>query len=105
MQDPGLDRHTWETELEGLREELHESPAQALPDLANLVQRVLEERGFHLNEPSVEDDEPELVTTYRGARDTADRAEEGEADPGDVAQAIEDLLFVYESIAVERPAP
>ena len=98
MQEPGLDRHEWETELESLREGFEDAPAQALPDLADLVQRMLEERGLE------ERGDPEILATYRAARETADRCEAGvETGAGDVGQAVENLLAVYEYVSAERP--
>jgi hypothetical protein len=107
MYEPGLDRHEWETELESLREGLEDSPAEALPDLANLVQRMLEERGFELGEAVADGgEEPEIVASYRSARETADAVDAGaDTDPGDVAQAINDLLAVFDYVNAERPAP
>jgi len=100
MQEPGLDRHEWESELESLREGLQDAPAHALPELADLVGRMLAARGFE------EGGEPEVVAPYRAARDTADRCEAGlETGAGDIAQAVDDLLAVYDHLNAERPAP
>jgi hypothetical protein len=106
MEDPGLDRHVWESELEALRPELEDAPARALPQLADLVERLLLERGFDLDDPvGRSGDEPEIVGQYLAARETADRCEEGEgSDPGDVAAAVEGLLAIFDHLAPERSA-
>jgi hypothetical protein len=106
MQEPGLDRHEWETEMEALEEELRDDPADALPDLADLVERMLIARGYDLEEPvTVEGDDPDVVREYQAARETADLAEAGNADPGDIAQAINGLRAIYDYLIVERSAP
>ena len=43
---PGLDRHEWESELATLEPQLEDDPASALPGLADLVERMLLERGY-----------------------------------------------------------
>jgi hypothetical protein len=45
------------------------------------------------------------VTTYRSARETAERAELGEASRGDVEAALDDLRAVYDMLLVERAEP
>jgi hypothetical protein len=106
MQEPGLDRHEWETEFSALEEDLHESPPQALPQLADLVERMLIARGYELDEPvTVEGDERDVVADYSAAREIANLAEAGNADPGDVANAINDLREVYDFVLAEYGAP
>ncbi|MGB2954037.1 MAG: hypothetical protein WBB74_11705 [Gaiellaceae bacterium] len=106
MQEPGLDRHEWETEFTSLEEDLHESPDQALPELADLVERMLIARGFDLGEPvTFEGDDRDVVADYLAARDIANLTERGDADPGDVAQAIQNLREVYDFLLAERRAP
>jgi hypothetical protein len=94
MQEPGLDRHEWETEFASIEEELHDDPQGALPELADLVERMLEER--HVEEGD------ELIAEFRSARETALRSERGEADAGDVGAAVEGLRSVYRTLLVER---
>jgi hypothetical protein len=105
--EPGLDRHEWEPELESLREGLEDAPAQALPDLADLVGRMLEERGYDLADPaSIGGDEREVVDSYRAARDTAARCEAGvETGAGDIGAAVENLLAVGDFLQTERQTP
>jgi hypothetical protein len=51
--EPGLDRYAWESEFETLEPELRDDPAAALPELADLVVRMLDERGYDLDDPLV----------------------------------------------------
>jgi hypothetical protein len=107
MHEPGLDRHEWETEYATLEEELADDPRAALPELADLVGRMLDERGFELDEPvTVQGEEPDIVAEYRAAREVSDRVERDEdVDPGDIAAAINGLQSVCRYILVERAAP
>lgn len=102
MRDPGLDRHEWESAYASLDAALRDDPEQGLPELADLVERMLADRRVDGDGPG---DDPELVAEYRSARETADRVGRGGADPGDVAAAIESLRAVYASLVVERSAP
>ena len=99
--EPGLDRHEWESERASLDEGLRDDPAQGLPLLADLVERMLRERGIDLEEP----DEDELAAEYRAARELSDAAERGEAGPGDVGAAITSLETIYDTLIAEYSAP
>lgn len=108
MQDPGLDRHDWSSRFEALEPELRDDPQEALPELRRLVEEILAERGYHLDDPvALEGDDPEVVATFVSARELAFRCEagEGETGPGDVAEAIHGFTAVYEYINAERSAP
>jgi hypothetical protein len=105
--DPGLDRHEWETEWQALEEELESAPAEALPEAADLVERMLEARGYAVDDPVArEGDEPEVLREWASARETATRVERGESvDPGDVAAAINGLRLLFAYLVGERSAP
>ena len=107
MYEPGLDRHEWETELEQLEPTLEDDPAGALPELAHLVERMLVSRGYDLDEPVTRAGaERDVVAEYLAARELADVVETGERpDPGDLGQAIQGLLAVFETLIAERAAP
>ena len=104
MREPGLDRHAWETEWEALEPELEDSPAQALPELGDLIERMLRQRGLNLEHDDAADGiAPEIVADYHSARDTALRVERGDdVDPGDIGDAIHNLRDLYEQL-IERP--
>jgi hypothetical protein len=105
--EPGLDRHEWESELATLEEGLTDDPAGTLPALADLVERMLEERGLPPGDPVADDGiDPEILASYRAARETADLVDgEEDVDPGDVAAAIGNLRAVFDHIVAERGAP
>ena len=108
MQEPGLSRHEWESEWAVLEEQLADSPADVLPELDDLVARMLNERGFAIDDPvASEGDEPEVLTDFRAAREITRLLADG-ADgisPGDVASAVNGYREVYECLIVERSTP
>jgi len=105
--DPGLDRHEWESELATLDEGLRDAPAEGLSELADLVERMLSERGYDLANPVVrEGEDREVVAEYLAAREVSDRVEGGEdVDPGDVAAAINGLRAIFDFVVTEFEAP
>jgi hypothetical protein len=105
--EPGLDRHEWETELQALEPELADGPAEALPELQNLVERMLAERGFAPDDPIVSDgDEPEVIAEFRAATETVRALERGDdVDPGDIAAAVNGLRAVFDYLVSARSAP
>ena len=106
--DPGLDWHEWETQMQALEPQLEDEPVEALPELADLVEHVLEARGYELDDPVVrEGEDREVVSEFLAAREIADMVERASPDvgPGDVAAAINGLRSVWEYLAAERRAP
>ena len=105
--EPGLDRHEWETELQALEPELADAPAEALPDLQKLVERMLAERGFAPDDPIGSDgDEPEVIAEFRAATETVRALERGDdVDPGDIAAAVNGLRAVFDYLVTARSAP
>ncbi len=105
--DPGLDRHEWESELASLDDGLRDSPAEALPELADLVGRMLHERGYDLDDPVArEGEEREVVVQFQASRAVADRVDRDEdVDPGDIADAINGLRELFDSVIAERESP
>lgn len=108
MLEPGLDRHEWESEWQSLEEAVADSPAEALPELDDLVARMLESRGYAIDDPVVrEGDEREVVSEFLAARETTRLVDAGSGDvsPGDVAAAINGYRAVYEYLLNTREAP
>jgi hypothetical protein len=105
-QDPGLDRHDWESAWASIEDDLRDDPDAAVSQLADLVEDMLLTRGYDVRDPVERTgDEPEIVATYRSARETAERAELGEASRGDVESALDDLRAIYETLLTARAEP
>ena len=105
MYDPGLDRHEWEGEMQALEDPLRDSPAEALPELDDLVARMLEETGYDLDDPVIrEGEERELVAEFLAARDITQAYERGsnELSPGDIAAAINGYRAVFDYVITNR---
>jgi hypothetical protein len=92
MSEPGLDRHEWESEWQQLEPLVVDSPAEALPELDDLVGRMLAEAGYRVDAPDPADDEaadPEVLATFRAAHEIMLLVDRGDDyDPGDVGQAV-----------------
>ncbi|HEX3256762.1 MAG TPA: hypothetical protein VHQ96_13300 [Gaiellaceae bacterium] len=102
MVEPGLDRHEWETEWEQLEPLVVDSPAEALPELDDLVRRMIVESGYPLETNDPVDDEgidPEVLGSYRAAHEVRLLLDRGEDfDPGDVGQAIGLYREIYQHL-------
>jgi hypothetical protein len=100
MQEPGLDRHEWTSRLQALEDDMRSEPASALPELADLVEELLNEGGYDIEDRvGDEGNERDVVEEYRAARAVSDRIESGEAvDPGDIGAAIQGLRAVADSL-------
>jgi hypothetical protein len=100
MRDPGLDRGEWEAEWQALEPLVVDSPAEALPEMDMLVERMLAERGYTVDDqPAEEGIDPEILAAFRVAREIARRADRGEdVDPGDVGHAVGLYRELYEHL-------
>jgi hypothetical protein len=111
MHDSGLDRHEWETEWQALEQLVVDAPGEALPELDDLVGRMLAENGYPVEEEETEpaspvDEEgvePEVLAGFRVARDVTRRLERGEdVDPGDIGQAVGIYRELYEHLLTRQ---
>ena len=101
-EEPGLALHEWESVRASIEEDLADDPDAGLSQLADLVHRMLVESGYAIDDPvAASGGELEVVLAYRSARETAERAELGEASRGDVESAIEDLRDVFAALVAE----
>ncbi len=108
MLEPGLDRHEWESRWQSLEEELEDSPRDVLPELDELVEQMLNERGYAIEDPVVrEGDDREIVAEFLAAREiTRLLADDPDAvSPGDVAAAVNGYRSLYEYLIEERTPP
>jgi hypothetical protein len=105
MVEPGLDEYEWESEMQSLEDDLRESPADALPELDRLIERMLDETGYDLADPVArEGDEREVVAEFLAAREITRLVERGdEDDPGDVAAAINGYRAIFDYLVSNRP--
>jgi len=106
VQEPGLDRHVWESEWSDLEERLRDDPGDALFDLDDLVARMLEARGVPLGERDGETEtEPETVREFAEARRITELLGAGEdVDPGDIAHAVNAYRELYVVLLERGPA-
>ena|SRR5436190_12166769 len=106
VQEPGLDRHEWETEWQGLEPLIADSASEALGEVDDLVARMMEARGFPLAEsPGEETAEPETVREFEEARRITRLVDAGErVDPGDIGVAVTAYRNLYEYLLTLGPA-
>jgi hypothetical protein len=107
VSDPGLDLHDWDSEWQQLEPLVRDSPAEALPELHDLVVRMLKEREI-LDDDLVatEGADPELLAEYVAGKDVVDKLERGEdVDPGDIASVVGGYRSLYEFLTRERSTP
>jgi hypothetical protein len=90
MRDPGLDRHELETEWQALEEQLEDSPAEALSEVGDLIERMMIEAGIPIEDEVADDGvEPEIAGDYREARRITTLVERGDdVGPGDIGAAV-----------------
>ena len=102
MYEPGLDKEYWETEWAEFEDDLADSPREALPELDDLVTRMMVEAGYPVNTADQIDDEgidPEIVVSFLAARAVTRQVDRGDdVDPGDIAQAINDYRELYQHL-------
>ncbi|HYX88512.1 MAG TPA: hypothetical protein VE753_04015 [Gaiellaceae bacterium] len=98
MHEPGADRHEWETEWQALEPLVVDSPAEALPELDNLVERMMIARGYPVEEEQAhEAPEPEVVAEFLEARRLTRLIEGGEnVAPSDIGAAVTGYRNLYE---------
>jgi hypothetical protein len=98
----GFDEHDWESTWASIEEVGEDDPDAALSQYVDLMEAMLTARGFALDDPVArQGEDPEVVKTYLAARETAERAEVGEASRADVELAIDDLRALFDTIAGE----
>ena len=97
MQEPGIDEHEWVSEWEVIDPLLRESPTEALTEADDLIARMMEARGFALEEREGQElSEPETTRSFVEARRVTREVESGRSfDPGDVALAVESYRELY----------
>ncbi len=108
MIEPGLDKHEWESLWQQLEEDVETAPAEALPELDRLVERMLVARGYAIDDPVVrEGDDRDIVAEFLAAREITRLVERGAegVSPGDVAAAVNGYRSLHDYLIVERAPP
>ena len=96
---PGANLYSWESQWASIEADAADDPDAALSQYADLVERALEGSGYAIHDVVArQGEEREVVATYLSARETAERAELGEASRRDVTAAIEDLRAIFDSL-------
>jgi hypothetical protein len=73
-----------------------------LPELDRLIERMLVEEGYPIDDAETVTDEgidPEVLASFRAAREITERADRGEdVGPGDVGEAVRLYRELYEHL-------
>ena len=110
MRDPGLDRHNWESEWEAREPLVRDAPGDALPELDGLLERMLLEEGYPVEEGELERAaeegiDPDVLASFLAARDITRRADAGvDVDPAEVGEAVGLYRALYEHLLARQAA-
>jgi hypothetical protein len=106
LTEPGLDLHEWETRWSDLQEQAADAPDETLPELVRLVEEMLAERGFDLENPVVEEgQEAEITRSFQAAREISRAAETTKLEREDIDAALEDLEEIHAYLVEGRAPP
>lgn len=106
MTEPGLDLHEWESQWAQLQEDAADAPDEALPELVRLIEQMLVERGYDLENPVVvEDESPDIVHDFLAAREISRAAEQTKLEQEDIQTALDDLAEIHDYLVENRAAP
>ncbi len=100
MQEPGIDEYDWSSEWADIDDAFEDSPVEAIPLADDLITRMMEARGYPLNEDTdAELTEPEITRSYIAAHQIREAIDAPEPiDLGDVAAAVELYRDLYERL-------
>jgi hypothetical protein len=104
LEEPGLDRHEWESEWASLEEDLPDAPREALPYVHELITRMLSERNV-LDGSLVarEGADPDLIKPWEAGRELLRRLDAAEdIEDDDIREAIENYRELFETLLTER---
>jgi hypothetical protein len=106
MTEPGLDLHQWESQWAQLQEDAADAPDEALPELVRLIEQMLVERGYELENPVVvEGESRDIVSDFLAAREIARAAEQTKLEQEDIQTALEDITEIHDFLVEDRAAP
>ena len=107
MMEPGLDKHLWESWWQQFDEDVQTTPAEALPELDDLIFQMLEARGYALEDPVArKGDDRDVLAEFSAAHEVTEAVEAGkDVEKEDVDRAIANYRDLYEFLMVERGSP
>jgi hypothetical protein len=98
--------HQWETRWADLQEQAADTPDEALPELVRLVEEMLAERGFDLENPVAEEGEDaDIIRSFQAAREITRAAEQTPLEREDVDAALEALQEIHDFLTEGRAPP
>jgi hypothetical protein len=100
-ENPSVDQDEYAAEWESLMDAAHEDPRETLPELERLLERMLEDHGYDVDdEVAREGIGRDLVAEVDEIRRVAALLREGgEVDAGDLGAAYESLRLIYETLS------
>ena len=107
MQEPGLDRHEWESEWASLEEDFDSDPFNSLRSVNALITRMLKERSI-VDENLVvrEGADPDLVRSWEASAELVRRLDaELDVEEADVREALENYRELFQTLVSERAPP
>jgi hypothetical protein len=107
MQEPGLDRHEWESEWASLEEDFEADPFNSLRHVHALITRILKERRI-LDENLVvkEGVDPDLIRPWEtGSELVRSLDAELDVEEADIREALENYRDLFQTLVSERAPP
>jgi hypothetical protein len=106
-EEPGLDRHEWESEWASLEEDIADAPRVALPYLHDLIGRMLAERRvLDRSRVAVQGADPELLRPWQAGGELVRRLADGvDVEHDDVVEQIENYRLLFEALLAGRAPP
>jgi hypothetical protein len=105
MQEPGLDRHEWESEWASFEEDFDSDPSNSLRYVHELIGRMLKEREI-LDDSFVakEGADPELLRPYEAGAELVRKIDaQVDVEEADVREALENYRELFRTLVTERP--
>ena len=101
--DAGVSRHEWVTQWEQLEPELRDDPRETLPEVVRLVEDMLRELQFAVDDPVEDEPTEDILPRFHDARRVAARIDQGEdVDPAEIGDAVETVREVYAYLVDDR---
>jgi hypothetical protein len=102
-ENPAVDNTEFAAEWESLQEPLHDDPFNAVGDLSDFIDQVLDQKGIAIDDQVAAGGlDPELVAEVHNLRDIARRTRQGQdVPPADIGGAIEGARLLWQNFQPE----